>query len=114
MATATALSTPSTTEPTKPQGLLARLRELLEIVRDYGMPTVAFGTGIYAFILVLQVQIAPELKAAVALSLTLLGLLAQLWVYSRENPRTQSQELVEQLKRMTDLVERLVVKTIKE
>jgi hypothetical protein len=115
MATATTLSTPSTTEqPTKPQGSLAWLREFLEIVRDYGMPTVAFGTGIYAFILVLQVQIAPELKAAVALSLTLLGLLAQLWVYSRENPRTQSQELVEQLKRMTDLVERLVAMTIKE
>lgn len=89
-------------------GVLVAFRELLKIIRDFGMPTAAFGAGIYAFILVLQVQIAPELKAAVAFVLTLLGLLAQLWVYSRENPRIQGDEVKEQLRRMTDLVERLV------
>jgi hypothetical protein len=93
--------------------VFAPFRELLEIIRDYGMPIVAFGTGIYAFILVLQVQMAPEFKAGVALALTLLGILTHLWAYSRENPRVQSDEVRDQLTRMTNLVERLVETTIK-
>ena len=101
----------------KPQiqrnSLLSAFRELLEIIRDYGMATVAFGTGIYAFILVLQAQMAPEFKVGVALVLTVLGLAAQLWIYSREHPRVQSNEVREQLARMTNLVERLVENSIK-
>lgn len=99
--------------PQRGSRFLDVFRELLEIIRDYGMATVAFGTGIYAFILLLQVQIAPELKAGVALVLTLLGLAAQLWVFSRDNPRVQSDEVKEQLARMTALVERLVETSIK-
>jgi membrane protein implicated in regulation of membrane protease activity len=108
------MSQPSQAQPPEHSNrVLAGFRELLEIIRDYGMPTVAFGTGIYAFILALQVQMAPEFKAGVALALTLLGILAQLWVYSRENPRVQSDEVKEQLTRMTNLVERLVETSIK-
>lgn len=100
--------------PSKRQdGFLGAFRELLAIIRDYGMPTVAFGTGIYAFISVLQLPMATEVKAGVALVLTALGLMAQLWVYSRENPRVQSDEVKDQLKRMTDLVERLVGTIVK-
>ena len=65
---------------------LDALRSLLEIIRDYGMPSVAFGTGIYAFVLVLHSSISPELKAGVALILTMAGLAAQLWMYARHNP----------------------------
>lgn len=102
-------------QATKSQNrFLAGLRDLLEIVRDYGFPTVAFGTGIYAFILVLHVPMATELKVGAALALTLLGLLAQLWTYARENPRAQSEEVKDQLRRMTDLVERLVEMKFKD
>jgi hypothetical protein len=100
--------------PKRQNGFLAGFRDLLEIIRDYGMPTVAFGTGIYAFIEVLRLPMAAELKTAVALALTLLGLLAQLWIYSRTNPRVQSDEVKNQLQRMTELVERLVEIIIKE
>ena len=100
--------------PKRQNGFLAGFRDLLEIIRDYGMPIVAFGTGIYAFLVVLRVPMAAELKTAVALALTLLGLLAQLWIYARENPRVQSNEVRDQLTRMTDLVERLVEMNIKE
>jgi len=93
---------------------LVGLRDFLEIIRDYGMPTVAFGTGIYAFILVIRVPMAAEVKAAVAFAFTLLGIVAQMWVYARENPRTQSDEVREQLRRMTDLVERLVEINVKD
>lgn len=96
------------TETPGSQNRFDGLRYILEMIRDFGMPTVAFGTGIYAFILVLRVPMAVELQTAVALALTLLGLLAWLWIYSRENPRVQSDEVREQLKRMTDLVEHLV------
>jgi hypothetical protein len=87
--------------------VLTAFRELLEIIRDYGMPIVAFGTGIYAFLSALQVQMAPEFKAGVASGLTLLGLLSQLWIYARENPRAHNDEVTNQLKAITDLVERL-------
>jgi hypothetical protein len=97
-----------------PQNRLAGLRHILEMIRDFGMPTVAFGTGIYAFIIVLRVPMAVELQTAVALALTVLGLLAWLWIYSRENPKVQSDEVREQLRRMTDLVEHLVQMKIKE
>jgi hypothetical protein len=80
-------------------------RSFMEIIRDYGMPTVTFGTGIYAFILLLQTGVNPLVKAGVALALTLAGLLSQLWVYSRENPRIQNHEVTDQLQRMTTLVE---------
>src|SRR5260370_33717391 len=93
--------------------LLSAFRELLEIIRDYGMATVAFGTGIYAFILVLQAEMAPEFKVGVALVLTVLGLAAQLWMHARLNPRKQSDEVREQLTRMTDLVQHLVENKIK-
>lgn len=93
---------------------LEGLRYTLEMIRDFGMPTVAFGAGIYAFILVLKVPMAVELQTAVALALTLLGLLAWLWIYSRENPKVQSDEVREQLRRMTALVEHLVEMKIKE
>jgi len=72
------------------------------------MPTVAFGAGIYAALLVLQTQASVQLKAGIALSLTLVGLAAQLWVYARENPRTQSTEVSDQLARITGLVELIV------
>jgi hypothetical protein len=72
------------------------------------MPSVAFGTGIYAFVLVLHSSISPELKAGVALILTMAGLAAQLWMYARHNPRTQSPEVTDQLARMTSLVELIV------
>jgi hypothetical protein len=97
-----------------PKNRLDVLRYILEMIRDFGMPTVAFGTGIYAFFLVLHVPMAVELQTAVALALTLLGLLAWLWIYSRENPRVQSDEVREQLRRMNDLVEHLVQMKIKE
>ena len=89
-------------------GALSGFRKTLEIVRDYGMSTVAFGTGIYAFILVLQVPMAPEFKGGIALALTLMGLLSQSWVYAREHPRVQSDEFKDHLGRMTTLIERLV------
>jgi hypothetical protein len=99
--------------PSPRHAFLDILRELLEIIRDYGLPTVAFGVGIYAFILILEVPGIPEIKAAVAGGLTLAGLFAQLWVYTRANPRKHSDEVSEQLARMTRLVERLTETSIR-
>lgn len=92
----------------KPNLILSAVRQLLGIVVEFGMTTVAFGTGIYAFILFLHVTMAPEVKIGVALLLTLAAMGAQLWMFARLNPRAQSDEDKDQLSRMTKLVERLV------
>ncbi len=104
-------NTYSAKEPQRDYFLIT-FRGLLEIIRDFGMLTVAFGTGIYAFILLLQGPMAPEYKALVALALTLSAMLASLWSYARVHPRVQSEEVKDQLKRMTDLVERLIEKSL--
>jgi hypothetical protein len=88
----------------------AGVREFLLILSDFGMPLVAFGTGIYAFFFLFHLEMATELKAAFALALVLLGIGAQLWSYARTNPRVQPNEVRDQLDRMTELVERLVEK----
>src|SRR5438105_4059426 len=107
----------SLSEESKSRGpryaFLEILREILQIIRDYGLPTVAFGVGIYAFILILEVPGIPEVKAAVAGGLTLAGLFAQLWTYARVNPRIHSDEVSEQLARMTRIVERLTDASIR-
>ena len=97
---------PAQPEPGNP--LLSGFRQLLGIIVEFGMTTVVFGAGIYAFILVLHVEMVPEVKVAIALALTLAGLSAQLWMFSRLNPRVQSDEVKDALRTMTNLVERLV------
>jgi hypothetical protein len=71
------------------------------------MVAVAFATGIYAIFLVLHIPIASELKVLIGLVLILTSMLAQLWSWARLHPRVQSDEVRDQLTRMTDLVERL-------
>jgi hypothetical protein len=86
---------------------LSAVRQLLGIIVEFGMTTVAFGAGIYAFILFLHVNMAPEITIGVALVLMLAALVAQLWMFARLNPPVQSDEVKDQLSRMTRLVERL-------
>lgn len=88
--------------------LLGSFREFLEIIRDYGMPTVAFGAGIYSFVAIINENLATELKIVAAITMTSLGLFSQLWLFARSNPKVQSDEVRQQLSRMTDIVERLV------
>lgn len=90
------------------------LRQFLEVIRNYGMPIAAFATGIYAFIVVLiSTAVTPEIKIGVALVLTVMGLVAQLWLLARFNPPVQAREISEQLERLTKLVEDLVQFRIK-
>lgn len=99
-------------QPTSRNPVLSAIQQFLSIIVEFGMTTVAFGTGIYAFILVLHVNVAPEVKAGIALALTVAALVAQLWIFSRLNPRVQSDEVKDQLRTMTKLVERLVENSI--
>lgn len=87
--------------------LLNGLRGILEIIVKYGLVAVAFGTGIYGCFLAFHFPIASELKLLVALVLVLSSMLGHLWMFARQHPRVQSDEVRDQLTRMTDLVERL-------
>lgn len=66
--------------------------ELLRIIRDYGMPTVAFGAGIYGFLMLLNVEVGNNAKIALAALLSIGGMLSQMWSFSRDNPRVHSDE----------------------
>ena len=83
----------------QPPNLTEALRELAKLLRDFGMPIVIFAMGIY----VIWVGIASStvLKAAdldsefvvlIGFLLTLIGLVSQLWIYSRENPQAPPSE----------------------
>ncbi len=100
----------------QPPSLTEALRELAKLLRDYGMPIVIFAMGIY----VIWVGIASStvLKAAdldsefvvlIGFLLTLIGLLSELWIYSRENPPTEAltnPEVKEMLKWFREQTER--------
>lgn len=99
-------------QPAPRNPVLSAIQQFLSIIVEFGMTTVAFGTGIYAFILVLHVNMVPEVKAGIAFALTVTALAAQLWIFSRLNPRVQSDEVKDQLRTMAKLVERLVENSI--
>jgi hypothetical protein len=64
--------------------------EAIDVIRHYGMPTIAFATGIYAFIVLLGDPTASDFKVGAAVVLIVVGLSAllgpDLWQYSRDNP----------------------------
>jgi len=99
-------------QPAARNPIISAIQQFLGVIVEFGMTTVAFGTGIYAFILVLHLDVMPEVKAGIALALTTVALVAQLWIFSRLNPRIQSDEAKDQLRTMTKLVERLVENSI--
>lgn len=93
------------------------LVEVAKLVRDFGMPVIAFGMGIYVFWLVVTAtDLQSSYKLGVGVFLTISGLISQLWIHARENPITRkkssdAQAMDNQLDRLTTLVEHLVKKT---
>jgi len=76
--------------------------ELLRIIRDYGLPTAAFGAGIYGFLIILNVNVAIEVKAVLAAVLSLAGLISQVWMFSRDNPRKHGDEYTRLVEKMIE------------
>lgn len=91
------------------ESFMRGFENFLKIVRDYGMSTVLFGAGIYAFLMVINADVSNENNLIIASVLTVLGLFSQLWIYSRENPRQHNNEISDQLERMTKIVEKIIV-----
>lgn len=77
--------------------------DLLRIIRDYGIPTAAFGAGIFGFFLLLyQTDLDVVYKLALSGILAVVGIMSQLWVFSRENPRIHSDEYTRLVEKMID------------
>jgi hypothetical protein len=92
----------SETEKSYSNAFTRSFEELLRIIRDYGLPTAAFGAGIYGFLLILNVNVATELKAVLAAVLSIVGLGTQMWIFSRENPRIHSNEYTRLVEKMIE------------
>lgn len=84
--------------------IIQTIRGLAILVRDFGMPVIAFSAGIYLLLVVGTAT--PEYAAIIAGSLVAVGLLSQIWFYAREHPRRANEDVTRQLDRMTDMVER--------
>ncbi len=88
------------------------IRGIGVLVREFGMPVVAFGAGIGVVIILLQYdgQHAIEYKIAVGLILVVIGLLAQIVIHFHDNPRDISKPppidpvLGQHLKQLTTLL----------
>ncbi len=98
--------------------LIRFLEEIARLVRDFGMPTVLFGMGIYvlglgvgAFAAVVGVDLDSAFVSVIGFLLILTGLGSWLWIYFREHPPTPREEVptnpivARQLELMTKLVE---------
>ena len=98
--------------------LIRFLEEIARLVRDFGMPTVVFGMGIYvlglgvgAFAAVVGVGLDSAFVSIIGFLLILTGLGSWLWIYFREHPATPREEaptnpiIARQLELMTGLVE---------
>lgn len=68
------------------------LEKVAILVRDFGMPVIMFGMGLYVFGIVLTADqnLSPYYKVGIGLFLTAGGLLSQLWLHARQNPRSAS------------------------
>ena len=110
-------------EPTKSKAkqgidlIVYFLTEVAKLVRDFGMPVVMFGMGLYIFGLVVTGDaLPPSYKVGVGLFLTGAGLVSWLWIYGREHPLTrdtmkrEDRALEHHLERVTKMLERLVTR----
>jgi hypothetical protein len=65
------------------------IKRVGELISEFGMPTVAFGSGISVVVLLIRFdgKNAIVYQVAVGLTLVALGLIAQLFIHFRDNPQ---------------------------
>jgi len=105
------------------------LEKVAILVRDFGMPVIMFGMGLYVFGWVFTVDqiVSTVQKLAIGFFLTAGGLLSQLWLEARKSRRNvkvktkdkerglaQSTTLEQQLERITKLLADVVLERSKK